>query len=453
MKCPGCPVAGPCHADHPSRSRLCRLVADGRDDYRALVVRKSAGLTESPTDTLRGPTPPPDRRVVASTFLNGFSGFGRFAWKILEAVERQGVGVAIDPTARDERYAKLPAWLDARSEPDAPEAWRLAMGYLGGGIPTDRAAVAFTMHEVAGIPGPMVAQLNRAHAVIVPTAWNADVFRRCGVHRPVHVCPLGHDPAEGWAPGPRRVSGPFRVLMVGMLEAGGSRKGFAEGVAAFLRAFDGVDDVELVIKVWPGCVQHMPSLPMDRRIRVIGASMPMPELVALYQSADVFLSPSYGEGWNLPLLEAMACGVPVVATAATAHGAFHTFDTGYVVKHRREPAQGYYAGHGDWFPPDVEHLATLLRHAYDVPTLRRDLGNAAVERARGLTWSNAARTLAGILRSVGMLAPVEGPRVALLRRAGRCEHRERCGCHAVNCRKLGRKVTVDECGACPDLPA
>jgi glycosyltransferase involved in cell wall biosynthesis len=452
MKCPTCPVAGPCYADHPSRGRLCQLIASGRGDYRDLVIRKSAGLAESPADTLRGPTPPPDRRVVASTFLNGFSGFGRFTWRLLEAAERQGVAVAIDPTATDERYATLPAWLASHAEPDAPEAWRLAMGYLGGGIPTDRAAVAFTMHEVGGIPGPMVAQLNQAHAVIVPTAWNAEVFRRCGVHRPVHVCPLGFDPAEGWAPGPVRDGGPFRALMVGMLDAGGNRKGFAEGVAAFLRAFPDDDGVELVVKVWPGCLRHMPALPMDRRIRVIAAAMPLPELVALYQSADVFLSPSYGEGWNLPLLEAMACGVPPVATAATAHGAFHGPDTGYVVKHLAEPARGYYAGHGDWFPPDVEHLAAMLRLARDEPGLRRTLAVGAVERARRLTWSDSARTLLAILRSAGMLAPVEGPRVALLRRAGKCQHRERCGCTAANCRKLGRKVTLDECAGCPELP-
>jgi glycosyltransferase involved in cell wall biosynthesis len=453
MKCPTCPVAGPCHADHPSRGRLCELVAAGREDYRELVVRKSAGLPESPRDALRGPTPPPGSRVVASTFLNGFSGFGRFSWKLLEAVERLKVGVAIDPTATDERYATLPAWLAAHAEPDAPDPWRLAMGYLGGGIPDGRASVAFTMHEVDGLPGPMVAALDRAHAVVVPTEWNAEMFRRSGLTRPIHVCPLGYDPAEGWAPGPRRDGGPFRVLMVGMLGAGGGRKGFGEGVSAFLRAFETDEEVELVVKVWPGCLQHLPPLPMDRRIRVIAAAMDVPELVALYQSADVFLTPSYGEGWNLPALEAMACGVPIIATAETAHGAFHGPDTGYVVRGRRMPAEGYYAGHGDWYVPDVAGLSAALRRAYKRPDERKAKGDAAVEAARRLTWLNSARTLVGILRSVGMLEGPPSPRVALLRRAGKCQHRERCGCSLADCRKLGRKVTLDECGACPDLPA
>jgi hypothetical protein len=47
-KCPTCPVAGPCYANHPSRSRLCRLVADGREDYRRLVVERSAGVEPPP---------------------------------------------------------------------------------------------------------------------------------------------------------------------------------------------------------------------------------------------------------------------------------------------------------------------------------------------------------------------------------------------------------------------
>jgi glycosyltransferase involved in cell wall biosynthesis len=400
---------------------------------------------------IAGVPPAPGPRVVASTFLNGFSGFGRFTWKLLEAVERLSVPVAIDPTATDERYATLPAWLAAHAEPDAPDPWRLAMGYLGGSVPDKRASVAFTMHEIDGIPRPMVEVLERAHAVVVPSEWNADAFRRSGLTRPVRVCPLGFDPGEGWSPGPAR-DGPVRALMVGMLNAGGVRKGFGEGVEAFLRAFANVDDVELVIKVWPGCLQRLPPLPMDRRIRVIAAAMPVPDLVELVRSADVFLSPSYGEGWNLPALEAMACGVPVVASDETAHRAFHGPETGYVVRSRRTPSAGYYAGHGDWFVPDVASIAACLRRAYQRPEERRAKGVAAVEAARSLTWSNSARTLLGILRDVGMLEGPPSPRVALLRRAGRCQHRERCGCTLADCRKLGRKVTLDECAGCPELP-
>jgi hypothetical protein len=48
MNCETCPVDGPCHADHPSRRRLCALVAGGRADYRRLVVERSRGLPPSP---------------------------------------------------------------------------------------------------------------------------------------------------------------------------------------------------------------------------------------------------------------------------------------------------------------------------------------------------------------------------------------------------------------------
>jgi glycosyltransferase involved in cell wall biosynthesis len=452
MKCPTCPVAGPCHADHPSRGRLCQLIASGRGDYRQLVVRKSAGLAESPADTLRGPTPPPGNRVVYRAHALAASGFGRMAWRSAEAIERQGVPVAVDPILND---APPGSWLASRIEPDAPDPWRLWCAPIGTLVDPGH-SVAWTMYETTGLPAEWVTKLNRCRAVVVPTAWNAEAWRAAGVTAPLHVCPLGHDPAEGWAPGPRRDGGPFRVLMLaelgnpGVPGFPGRRKGFPEGVEAFRRAFGDDAGVELVVKCMPDDLPRLPPLPPNARL--VCGRLDLPELVALYQSADVFLSPSYGEGWNLPLLEAMACGVPVVATDETAHRAFHGPDTGYVVRSRRTPAAGYYAGHGDWFVPDVASIAACLRRAYHNPEERRAKGMAAVQAARSLTWSNAARTLVGVLRDVGMLEGPPSPRVALLRRAGRCPHRERCGCSLADCRMLGRKVTLDECAGCPELP-
>jgi glycosyltransferase involved in cell wall biosynthesis len=363
----------------------------------------------------------PDDRVIFRTFLNSFSGFGRFAWKLAEAVEAVGTPIAFDATARDERYAPVDPWLESRVETEIPEIWRLVLGYLGHGMPhTQRPIALFTMHETTRIPRHAVKACNQSRAVIVPTAFNVEGFRASGVYVPIHTCPLGFDPGEGWAPGPRRDDGKFRVLMLGMLEAGGHRKGFAEGVAAWLDAFDGVDDVELWIKVFPGCLRHLPTLPMDSRIRVIAASLPQIEVRDLVRAADLVLMPTYGEGFNLPAIEAMACGVPVVATAATAHAAFLDPSCGFIARHRTEPATGYYAGMGDWHPPEVESLAYQLCHAYQFPERTRQRGAAAAKRAEAFTWEASARRLVDILRRVGMLAGGEAERIREIVGGGCC---------------------------------
>ena len=103
------------------------------------------------------------------------------------------------------------------------------------------------------------------------------------------------------------------------------------------------------------------------------------ELPAYYSSADVFVLPSWYESFGLVALEAMSCGTPVVVSRV---GGLKTFvehgETGYLVP---------------WRCPEAfaRSLETLLEN----PLLRRAMGTAARERARGMSWAGmASRTLA-----------------------------------------------------------
>ena len=97
------------------------------------------------------------------------------------------------------------------------------------------------------------------------------------------------------------------------------------------------------------------------------------ELVRAYQGATAFAYPSLYEGFGLPVLEAMACGVPCV-TADTSSLPEVVGDAGLLVD-----------------PRNVAELAAALQRLVAEPALAADLAARGRERARRFTWQRAAR--------------------------------------------------------------
>jgi glycosyltransferase involved in cell wall biosynthesis len=106
-------------------------------------------------------------------------------------------------------------------------------------------------------------------------------------------------------------------------------------------------------------------------------------LLALYRNAKLFIYPSKEEGFGLPPLEAMACGVPTVAA-----------DTSSLRENLR--------GAATLIPPgDPEALRAALVRVLGNPELRETLRREGQVRARRFTWEQAARlTLDGYRESI-----------------------------------------------------
>jgi len=102
--------------------------------------------------------------------------------------------------------------------------------------------------------------------------------------------------------------------------------------------------------------------------------VPQDELVRLYQRAACLVFPSRYEGFGLPVVEAMACGTPVVAAP--------------------EPALQEVAGDAAVF---TENLADGVREAL---ADRERLSAAGLERAKKFSWRETARITADVYRRV-----------------------------------------------------
>jgi glycosyltransferase involved in cell wall biosynthesis len=97
----------------------------------------------------------------------------------------------------------------------------------------------------------------------------------------------------------------------------------------------------------------------------------------------------------MPVLEAMACGLPTIATAWSGPADFLTEDVGYPLRTGGlVPAEArcpYYEGF-EWADPDYEHLRHLMREVYADPDEGRRRGLAAAAEVAGRwTWQHAAR--------------------------------------------------------------
>ena len=113
---------------------------------------------------------------------------------------------------------------------------------------------------------------------------------------------------------------------------------------------------------------------LDQRVRSLGF-VSKQELRTLYHLAQIFVFPSLYEGFGLPPLEAMACGVPTITSDRSS---------------LREVA-GKAALTID--PDDADSLATALRRVLSEPELARELGARGLQRAAGFSWRQAARQM------------------------------------------------------------
>ncbi|SFQ35616.1 Glycosyltransferase involved in cell wall bisynthesis [Amycolatopsis rubida] len=224
---------------------------------------------------------------------------------------------------------------------------------------------------------------RRSSGLIVPTRAVADELAvLLDVDVPVRVVPHGVTVPEGAA----QLDLPSRyVLAVGTIEP---RKGMDVLVDAVAQ-LDGTDeagDVGLVLAGQPGWGGIDPvRLAADRglkSVRVLG-KVTDAQLATALRGASVLAVPSLAEGFGLPLLEAMAIGVPVV--------------------HTDVPALVEVSGGAGLVVPrgDADALARALKEVLLSPDKAAELSKLGRERARTFTWRAAAEAVWAAHRRAG----------------------------------------------------
>lgn len=211
-------------------------------------------------------------------------------------------------------------------------------------------------------PAQKKREMELADLVLAPGTFVERTIREHHPNKQVALAAYGVD-LEFWHPREQRIRDrPLRFLYAGQLA-------LRKGTPLLLEAWEAANlrDAELaLVGAWKLSERKRANLP--RGVAVHGPCSPE-ELRERYLEADLFLFPSFFEGFGLVLLEAMACGLPAIASQSTAGPDVLT------------PACGEIVPTGE-LEPLVESLRRCVARREELPAMRR----AARQRAEACTW-------------------------------------------------------------------
>ena len=271
-------------------------------------------------------------------------------------------------------------------------------------------SILFTVWESSEYPAEFMDKLRLYDMMFVPSEWQ----RACSIAQGVpeefiHVIPEGVDPdiykpLDG-DPGP---SDTFNFLHVGQFQR---RKSTREICQAFLKAFPDNPNVRLYLSVdtlypsdpYKTTEERMAAYGfLDSRFCIVHFEE-RADYIRRLQNAHIFVTAARAEGWNLPLTEAIACGVPSIA-ADYSGSTEYAGDTLLVRVPKLEKPEGIYGDWkvpGMWGSPDYDHLVEVMRDAYENYATHKKKALITSDMIRTkFSWSEAAKKAYDIIQEI-----------------------------------------------------
>jgi glycosyltransferase involved in cell wall biosynthesis len=295
---------------------------------------------------------------------------------------------------------------------DAPDIFMKDRGNILGECYT----VGFYLWEVSQIPDLQKLGVALVDEIWAPTRYVASIY---APHRPTHV--VGKGLFSGDEPFFAHVKTPganpkLTFATVFDFDSSVERKNPLAAVLAFQRAFQGNEKVELVVKTSNVNPQHwsntsgqweklLAAASGDRRIRIVTERYTNEEMTALVRDADCLVSLHRSEGFGYLLVDAMAFGVPVIATDYSGNVDFCSPETTFPVSYRLiqvpEGAARWRCSGAQWADPDVDAAARQMRAVFEdyVGALAKaGLARQAIRTSLGIDTFKA--TLAARIRAI-----------------------------------------------------
>ena len=270
--------------------------------------------------------------------------------------------------------------------------------------------------EFGSLPRSWIDPLqNQVTEIWVPSVYVRDVYLRSGIAASkIQVIPWGIDPQVYHLGVPQRIlptRKSFKFLYVGGTI---DRKGFDVLFQAYLDEFSGEDDVSLVVKdvgtqsfyrygnYREQILAHIAS-GRGPEIVYIDSEMTEGQRSSLYAACDCLVAPYRGEGFGLPVLEAMACGLPPIVPRGGPTDDFTDNQTAYHVSAVEVPC------HHEWelcgtpteLRVDLADLRSTMRHAVSHRDETRRRGVAASDLAcRQFSWANSIARMTQRIKSL-----------------------------------------------------
>lgn len=341
----------------------------------------------------------PLRTLIVRGPFRGPSGHDHHIREFVRELHRQGIGIQL---------FDLPQWTAAKLPPALRDDWfdslkeqveaNIVLHFTTPhyALPCrGKRNANFTMFEASRIPPQWVRQSRQHELVILPTESSREAWIRSGApEERIRLCPLGVDPAryaQGVEPLELSLSDgtpvfSYRTRFLNISELG-PRKNLPGLLRAWIRATDPRDDAVLIFKTgaWvPGAAEMFDAQVATLQKQVgkqLNEAAPVlflrrmlgdAEMPRLYTAATHYISMSFGEGWDLAMMEAAAAGLRLIAPAHSAYTAYLDSSTARLLPSREvraafrgDSATAALFRDANWWEPDEQEAIASIREAIE----------------------------------------------------------------------------------------
>jgi glycosyltransferase involved in cell wall biosynthesis len=353
-------------------------------------------------------------------------------WQLLSLLKRNDIALSVRDLAffseqwrstkalfSDEEEAKLKSIPVLAADALTGATYRICSPYDFSLLPTGRTVVFGTAEyqylDAKKFARPFdIKQLSSSDSfyVITPSRWSREGFLRLGL-RDEQVIVVPHGVANNIF----RFSQPARnkirqkLKLSGFTFANASAMTGNKGIDILLRAFAVVaqkrPNVHLLLKGADGLytskqflMQVLSALSPEIQHLVAsktlydGSTLSMDQMAEFYLAADVYVSPYRAEGFNLPVLEASASGIPVICTKGGATDDFLNEKFALFIDSQLKPA----SSGGLYLEPNLDHLIHLMLQAMDDDPWRRTASAAGVSNAScNFDWDTVVDKMVNVI--------------------------------------------------------